>query len=106
MPPITMPSRTHKAAAVSPRPSHDAVAKLCEPRILYLAPPLNLTEGWYSPVKFIVEFIAAALLLFVVTPIILLIALLVKLTSRGPVFYSQTRLGKNGQPFWIHKIRT
>jgi lipopolysaccharide/colanic/teichoic acid biosynthesis glycosyltransferase len=32
--------------------------------------------------------------------------LLVKLTSRGPVFYSQMRLGRNGQPYRIYKIRT
>jgi lipopolysaccharide/colanic/teichoic acid biosynthesis glycosyltransferase len=30
----------------------------------------------------------------------------VKLTSRGPIFYSQMRVGKNGRPFRLHKIRT
>ena len=32
--------------------------------------------------------------------------LLVKLTSPGPAIYSQTRLGKNGRPFTIYKIRS
>src|SRR5206468_4326259 len=32
--------------------------------------------------------------------------ILVKLTSRGPAFYSQTRLGLRGKPFTIYKIRT
>ncbi len=39
-------------------------------------------------------------------PVVLLAALLVKLTSRGPAFYTQTRLGKDGQPFTIYKLRT
>ena len=40
------------------------------------------------------------------TPLILMCVLLVKLTSRGPALYRQTRLGKDGRPFEILKIRT
>src|SRR5439155_12868491 len=36
----------------------------------------------------------------------LLSMLLVKLTSRGPALYTQTRLGRNGRPFTIYKLRT
>jgi lipopolysaccharide/colanic/teichoic acid biosynthesis glycosyltransferase len=39
-------------------------------------------------------------------PLIILAAVVVKLTSRGPVFYSQTRTGKDGDPYSIYKIRT
>jgi len=39
-------------------------------------------------------------------PLILICALFVKLTSRGPAFYRQKRLGKDGRPFEILKIRT
>lgn len=37
---------------------------------------------------------------------LLAIALLIKLTSRGPVLYRQERIGWHGQPFWIYKFRT
>jgi len=51
--------------------------------------------------------VAFALLLLIGTlPVTLIAALLTKLTSRGPVFYTQLRLGLNGQPFTIYKIRT
>src|SRR5262249_35721887 len=40
------------------------------------------------------------------SPVVLLAALLVKLTSRGPVVYSQTRVGLNGRPFTIYKLRS
>jgi lipopolysaccharide/colanic/teichoic acid biosynthesis glycosyltransferase len=46
------------------------------------------------------------LLLIVAAPVILLTALVVRLTSRGPAFYSQTRLGLNGRLFKIYKLRT
>jgi lipopolysaccharide/colanic/teichoic acid biosynthesis glycosyltransferase len=64
------------------------------------------TRAWYPPCKAVLEY-AAALVLFVLTgPVVLVAALLVKLTSRGPAFYAQTRLGRGGQPYQIHKLRT
>ncbi|HTM50944.1 MAG TPA: sugar transferase [Bryobacteraceae bacterium] len=39
-------------------------------------------------------------------PVMLLVALLVKSTSRGPVFYRQSRVGKNGVPFVLYKFRS
>jgi len=42
----------------------------------------------------------------IISPILLAIALSVKLTSEGPLFYRQERLGKDGKPFKILKFRT
>src|SRR4051794_35471591 len=39
-------------------------------------------------------------------PVMLVAALVVRLTSRGPAFYSQTRVGRDGRLFTIYKIRT
>jgi lipopolysaccharide/colanic/teichoic acid biosynthesis glycosyltransferase len=64
------------------------------------------SASWYIPCKIVLEFIAAACLLVLTAPIILLIALLIKLTSRGPAFYIQTRLGRFGRPYSIYKLRT
>ncbi len=48
----------------------------------------------------------AVFLLVLSAPLLLLIALVVRLTSRGPIFYSQTRLGLAGRRFQIHKFRS
>ncbi|MFL5242760.1 MAG: sugar transferase [Gemmataceae bacterium] len=61
---------------------------------------------WYPAIKLTAEFILACLLLVLTAPCMLIAALLVKMTSRGPAFYSQIRLGKNGQPYTIYKLRT
>jgi lipopolysaccharide/colanic/teichoic acid biosynthesis glycosyltransferase len=50
--------------------------------------------------------VVAGVLLFVLTPIILFCAVLVRLTSVGPSFYSQVRLGHRGRRFRIYKLRT
>lgn len=44
--------------------------------------------------------------LLVLSPLLLVIALLVKFTSRGPVFFKQERVGRHGEPFQIYKFRT
>lgn len=44
--------------------------------------------------------------LLLLAPLLLLIALWVKLDSPGPVFFRQERVGRHGQPFLIHKFRT
>jgi lipopolysaccharide/colanic/teichoic acid biosynthesis glycosyltransferase len=52
------------------------------------------------------DFVSAAALLVVLSPLLLLIALLIKLTSRGPVFFTQERAGLDERPFRVFKFRT
>lgn len=61
---------------------------------------------WYLPCKGFVDFVVSLSLLLMTSPVILLAALLVRLTSSGPAFYSQTRIGKNGRLFTIYKLRS
>lgn len=62
--------------------------------------------GWYDIVKTAMDGLAAVLILLVTFPFILISAALVRLTSRGPAFYSQMRLGRNGRPYVIYKLRS
>ncbi len=63
-------------------------------------------QGWYVVGKTVLDFVISLILAVLTLPLFLLIALAVKLTSRGPVLYSQVRLGRNGRPFEMFKIRT
>jgi lipopolysaccharide/colanic/teichoic acid biosynthesis glycosyltransferase len=60
----------------------------------------------YESIKNALDLLAATLMLVFSSPLILLGALLVKLTSRGPAFYTQTRVGKHGRLFTIYKLRS
>lgn len=53
-----------------------------------------------------ISFLAALLILIVVLPILPLIALAVRLSSPGPIFFSQKRVGRKGEIFTVHKFRT
>lgn len=49
---------------------------------------------------------ASLLGLMVLSPMLIVIAFLIKFTSKGPVLYSQTRIGKDGKPFPFYKFRS
>jgi lipopolysaccharide/colanic/teichoic acid biosynthesis glycosyltransferase len=69
-------------------------------------PPLSLAQRCYAPLRRVFDLSATTLLLIVAGPIMALVAIVVRLTSRGPAFYTQVRTGRGGHAFTIYKIRT
>jgi lipopolysaccharide/colanic/teichoic acid biosynthesis glycosyltransferase len=62
---------------------------------------------WYRLVKRIMDIVGAIVLLIVFSPIILITAIAIKLTSEGPVFADiPKRVGKNGKLFYPYKFRS
>ncbi len=68
-----------------------------------LAPP---KVSRYYAVKWYVDVAVTILTSPIIVPTILIFMLLVKLTSKGPVIYTQTRVSKGGKPFKMYKIRS
>ena len=60
----------------------------------------------YKTFKRCFDFISALLLLIVVSPIFILIAILVRINLGSPIFFHQTRTGKDMRPFGMTKFRT
>ena len=56
--------------------------------------------------KAIVDRVLAAILLIIGAPVIVFLIVMARLTSRGPGIYRQARVGKDGAPFTLYKIRT
>ena len=61
---------------------------------------------FYKIIKTIFDLFFSSIILIVGLPIFLIIASLIKLSSRGPIFYLQERIGKNNIPFRCIKFRT
>jgi len=57
-------------------------------------------------IKRLFDLVIALPLLILVSPILLVIAVLIKLNSKGPIFFLQQRVGLNGADFFIYKFRT
>ncbi|MFE4714645.1 sugar transferase [Paenibacillus sp. NPDC056722] len=60
----------------------------------------------YTFIKPIIDFVLALIGMLLLWPFFLIIALAIKLSSKGPVFFKQKRLGKNKSEFYILKFRT
>ncbi len=61
---------------------------------------------FYRFVKRCIDIILAAILFILTLPLIIIIALAISLTSRGPIIYAHTRIGENGRPFTLYKFRS
>ncbi len=81
------------------------------PAARLLTPPRGphtepVPPGVYGACKRAGDVLCAAVLLVLAAPLLLVSMLLIKLTSRGPVLYTQTRVGRGGRPFTIYKLRS
>ncbi|MGH8976965.1 MAG: sugar transferase [Acidimicrobiia bacterium] len=72
--------------------------------VLYVEPVRRV--GWRVGAKRLFDFVLAGTLLLLALPVLAVCAVLIKLDTRGPVFFRQVRLGKDAKPFPLVKLRT
>lgn len=65
-----------------------------------------MSKRVYIIIKQIIDFVLAITALIILLPFFLIFALIIKLESKGPVFFKQERIGKNKKHFNIYKFRT
>jgi len=63
-------------------------------------------RGWRRTAKRLMDVVGAACVLILISPLMVLMAILIKLDSRGPVFYAQERMGLDARPFRMLKFRS
>lgn len=56
--------------------------------------------------KRVIDIFMSLFILIIMFPVLLITAVLIKITSRGPVFYTQERVGKDGRNFYLYKFRS
>jgi len=66
----------------------------------------ELMPDWQRVIKRALDVTISSLVLILLSPLYIFAALKVKLSSSGPVFYKQKRIGIYGKPFWIYKFRS
>lgn len=77
-----------------------------EKRGVFLKEKDNLSKRAYIVVKRFLDIFLSLIGLIILSPIFLIIAIIIKLDSKGPIFFIHGRIGKNGKPFGIYKFRT
>jgi polysaccharide biosynthesis protein PslA len=66
----------------------------------------GLIPEWQQNIKRLLDIVVASLGLFFLSPLMLYIAIRVRISSKGPVLFAQERIGYKGKPFFIHKFRS
>jgi exopolysaccharide biosynthesis polyprenyl glycosylphosphotransferase len=66
----------------------------------------GLMPAWQQNIKQVLDILIAVCFLIILSPLLLYIAIRVKLSSRGPVIFRQERIGYKGKPFMMYKFRS
>jgi exopolysaccharide biosynthesis polyprenyl glycosylphosphotransferase len=72
----------------------------------YLHYRVGVARRWEERIKRLFDIVAGSIALTLLAPLFLVVAILVKGTSRGPVFFRQNRVGRHGRPFQMLKFRS
>ncbi|MFA6401827.1 MAG: sugar transferase [Salinivirgaceae bacterium] len=66
----------------------------------------ELLPAWQENLKRVIDVSFSTIALIILSPLFLVLALWIKFTSKGPILYSHTRMGRYGKPFKIYKFRS
>ena len=61
---------------------------------------------WRTEIKRLFDFCISSILLAILLPLFAIVAVMIRLDSKGPVFFKQRRFGLNKRQFWLYKFRT
>jgi len=88
----------------------DILSNSAKSSIIFGSPLLKISNGlmpvWQANIKRLLDVVISVLSLIIFFPIFITLAVIIKLSSKGPIFYKQERIGKFGHPFKIYKLRT
>lgn len=66
----------------------------------------SMEFSFYEVIKRLIDVVCSFLGVLVLSPLFIIIAIIIKTTSKGPVFFSQKRVGRNGKEFNMYKFRS
>ncbi len=89
---------------------HDMLLGSVKMTSIFQAPLIQISPGimphWQAVLKRVFDIGISSIAVILLSPIYLITAILIKIGSKGPIFYSQERIGINGKPFMMLKFRT
>lgn len=106
---ITILGRTKIIIKVIPD-MHDILLGSVKMTAIFQAPLIqiypDIMPHWQVVLKRVMDLLISILAIIILSPLFLFTAIGIKLSSKGPIFYSQERIGLNGKPFMMLKFRT
>lgn len=66
----------------------------------------GLMPAWQANTKRLLDVVFSIFAIILLFPVFIVLAVIIKATSKGPIFYKQERIGRFGKPFYIYKLRS
>lgn len=89
---------------------YDFLSGAVKVNTIYGSPLIKISNGlmpaWQENTKRLIDVVFSAIAIIIFFPVFVVLALIIKTTSKGPVFYKQERVGRYGKPFYIYKLRS
>jgi exopolysaccharide biosynthesis polyprenyl glycosylphosphotransferase len=89
---------------------YDFLSGMVKTNTIYGSPLIKISNGlmpgWQENTKRLLDVLFSTIALILFFPVFIILAIAIKSTSKGPVFYKQVRIGRFGQPFYIYKLRS
>ncbi len=89
---------------------YDFLTGMVKTNTIYASPLIKISNGlmpgWQENTKRLLDVSLSLIASLVFLPVFLVLASIIKTTSKGPVFYKQERIGRFGKPFYIYKLRS
>jgi len=89
---------------------YDFLSGMVKMNTIYASPLIKISNGlmpgWQENTKRLLDVLFSLIASILFFPVFLILALVVKTTSKGPIFYRQERIGRFGKPFSIFKLRS
>lgn len=93
------------SSAVEPR-NRSGAESVLQLRLAFLKRSTQWIYQFQQGVKRTIDLIGAGIGLLLISPLLILIAVLIKQDSSGPILYKSKRIGRNFKPFYMYKFRT
>lgn len=88
----------------------DLLSNTAKTNTIFGSPLLKISNGlmpaWQENVKRLIDVLGSSVAIILFSPVFAVLALLIKLESKGSILYKQERIGKFGKPFMIYKLRS
>jgi len=88
----------------------DLLSNTAKTNTIFGSPLLKISNGlmpaWQENVKRLIDVLGSVFAIILFFPVFVILAITIKLESKGPILYKQERIGKFGKPFMIYKLRS
>lgn len=89
---------------------YDFLSGMVKTNTIYGSPLIKISNGlmpaWQENTKRLLDVVLSLVAIVLFIPVFIVLALIIKLSSKGPVLYKQDRIGRYGKPFYIYKLRS